>query len=524
MSKNKKVTEEKTEEKVVTKYDRKLQRRKEEKEREQREKRMTTIISFVVLIALVCLVASFPIRTYLSLHGTFVTIGGENLTQVEFDYNYNVVMKNYVDAYGEYLSYFGLDTSQDLATQQYDDTLSWKDYFQEMTADNLIRSKSLKADAQAAGFVYDSSEDYAEFEENVKKAASDAGMSLNDYVKNLYGPLATMKRIEPYVKEALMVTAYYEKITEDKLPTQEEIQNYYNENTDDYDSVDYRVVEILAELPTEPTDLADPVEDAEDGEAEDEDSVYEPSEAEITKAMEDAKALAEEAEKTIKTDGELKENVKQDSAVYLIRDWLFESGRKKGDTTILEDTTGNKYYVLAFENRYLDETPSANLRIVMTTEDGQAILDEWKAGEATEESFAALCDKYSVDTSTEGGLYENITKTGLNENLASWVYAEERKAGDVEIIAMNETYNYIVYFIGQGRPEWQIEIESTLSDETMTAYVEEISADCQVVDAHDNLPYIKKREAQEAAEAESQADEEAQEDSEEASQQESAEE
>lgn len=517
MSKNEKATEEKTEEKIVTKYDRKMQKRKEEKEREQREKRITGVVSVVVLVALVCLVASFPIRSYISLHKTFVTIGGENLTQVEFDYNYNVVMTNYMKTYGDYLSYFGLDTSQDLSTQMYDETMTWKDYFQELAVDNLIRSKSLKADAQAAGYQYDPAKDYAEFEENVKKAAADEGKSLSDYVKSLYGPYATMKRIEPYVKEALMVTSYFEKVTKDKLPSEEEIQTYYDENPDDYDSVDYRVVEILAELPTEPTDLADPVEDTESSAQEDEEAAYQPSEAEIAKAMEDARAQAENAEKTIKTAGELKENVKMASAVYLIRDWLFDESRKAGDTTILEDTVSNKYYVLAFEKRYLDSTPSVNLRVVTTTDDGQAILEEWKAGEATEESFAELCDKYSADKSTEGGLFENITKSNLNKNLADWLYAEGRKAGDVEIIPIDETYTYVVYFIGQDRPEWQLDIESTLSDETMTAYVEEISADCEVVDTYDNLPYIKKREAQEAAEAESQAQEESGEEPEEES-------
>ena len=64
MSKNEKVTEnkEQTEQKVMTKYDRKVQKRKEEKEKEKKEERISTAIGIVVLVALVCLVASFPIR------------------------------------------------------------------------------------------------------------------------------------------------------------------------------------------------------------------------------------------------------------------------------------------------------------------------------------------------------------------------------------------------------------------------------------------------------------------------------
>ena len=54
MSKNEKVTEnkEQTEQKVMTKYDRKVQKRKEEKEKEKKEERISTAIGIVVLVAL----------------------------------------------------------------------------------------------------------------------------------------------------------------------------------------------------------------------------------------------------------------------------------------------------------------------------------------------------------------------------------------------------------------------------------------------------------------------------------------
>ena len=96
MSKNEKVTEnkEQTEQKVMTKYDRKVQKRKEEKEKEKREERVSTAIGIVVLVALVCLVASFPIRTYLATHETYVVIDGEAVNKVEFDYEYNLTKKH----------------------------------------------------------------------------------------------------------------------------------------------------------------------------------------------------------------------------------------------------------------------------------------------------------------------------------------------------------------------------------------------------------------------------------------------
>ena len=300
MSKNEKVTEnkEQTEQKVMTKYDRKVQKRKEEKEKEKKEERISMAIGIVVLVALVCLVASFPIRTYLATHETYVVVNGEAVNKVEFDYQYNLTKNNYITQYGSYLTYFGLDNSKDLSTQMYSDTLSWQDYFEQMAVENLKQSKAMKAAADAEGFTYDTTDEYNTFKETIKTSAASAGISEKEYVRSIYGAYATMSRIEQYVKNDMVMNAYYEKLQEDNAPSDDEIQSYYEENKATYDSVDYRLTTIEADLPTEPTELADPVEEtastdtAADGTAAadtTQDTAYQPSDAEIAKAMEDAK-------------------------------------------------------------------------------------------------------------------------------------------------------------------------------------------------------------------------------------------
>ena len=177
MSKNEKVTEnkeqkEQTEQKVMTKYDRKVQKRKEEKEKEKKEERISTTVGIVFLVALVCLVASFPIRTYLATHETYVVINGEEVNKVEFDYAYNTSKNNYITQYGSYLSYFGLDTSKDLSTQMYSDTLTWQDYFEQNAVESLKQNKALMAEAKAAGFTYDTTDEYNTFKETIKTSAA----------------------------------------------------------------------------------------------------------------------------------------------------------------------------------------------------------------------------------------------------------------------------------------------------------------------------------------------------------------
>lgn len=519
MSKNEKVTEnkeqkEQTEQKVMTKYDRKVQKRKEEKEKEKKEERISTAVGIVFLVALVCLVASFPIRTYLATHETYVVINGEKVNKVEFDYAYNTSKNNYITQYGSYLSYFGLDTSKDLSTQMYSDTLTWQDYFEQNAVESLKQNKALMAEAKAAGFTYDTTDEYNTFKETIKTSAAAAGVSDKEYVRSIYGSYATMGRIEEYVKNDMVMNAYYQKLQEDNAPGDDEIQSYYEENKATYDSVDYRLTTIEADLPTEPTELADPVEETAadttgttDGTAATDttqDTAYQPSDAEIAKAMEDAKVLADDAEQTVAKDGEAHENEKKSSVNYMISDWLFDDARKAGDTTVITNDNSHCYYVVAFEKRYLDETPSADVRVIIPTEDktGEEILEEWKNGAATEDSFAELCKKYTQDTSAveNGGLFEQVTKTGMTEELSNWIFDSSRQAGDTVAITVSDT-TYVLYYIGQDQPEWKINIKNTLVSDTMSQHMQDITADVTVEDPKGKLNYLKVQ-AEESAAAE----------------------
>lgn len=476
---DKEIKKEQEQEKVVTRYDRKMQRREEEKKKEQQQKKIARAASVVVVIALVVFAASFPIRTYLATHEPYVTINGEDITKVEFDYNYNNVVSNYVNQNGTWLSYFGLDVTQDFATQMYSDNLSWKDYFEEMTVENMKKTKGLKAEADAAGYVYDAAKEVESFKNSIKDAAKSAETSTKAYVKQIYGQYATVARISDYMAETARVNAYFKEISEGMKASDEEIDAYYEENKADYDSVDYYMATFSAEFPSE---------DATD--------------EEIDAAMNEAYDLALAAEDNLMNEGDLHTNVKQADADYEISDWLFDESRKKGDTTVIDDADNNMYYALQFVSRYREETLTANVRVVVPGEmDGQAILDEWKSGEATENSFADLCDKYGGSNSAEGGLIEGVTKSGVSTELADWIFADDRAAGDTGIVSIEGGNTYVIYYIGQGDPEWKSEIASTLLSEAQTDYTEALAENAVVEDKKGKLNYLKVRAQEEASDA-----------------------
>ncbi len=523
MSKKESQNIEEQKEKAVTKYDLKMQKRAEEKARAKKEKQVSLITSILIVAALVCFMASFPIRSYLTVHGTYVKVAGENISRLEFDYNYNMALNNYMNQYGTYLSYMGLDLTGDLSTQMYSDSLTFKDFFEKMAVENIIQTKALKAEAKAAGFTYDATKDYEDYLNYVSQAAEAAGMTEKQFVQENFGAYATTSRLKPIVMENLESSAYYDSVSDEKMPSDEDAENYYAENKDSYDSIDYRMTVINAELPTEPTDLADKTEDttttdnttgstSTDSTTGTDTTTYEPSEAEIAYAMEQAKAEADTALKSIAKDGELKENAKRTSLASVTREWLFDESRKAGDTTVIEDETNNRYYVLAFEKRYLDETPTVDVRAVILSNDGDvsadSVLEEWKSGAATEDSFAELADKYNTasTTTSEGGLFEALSVSNVSDELKDWMTDSSRVQGDTAVIAPEgESYTYVVYFIGTNEAEWMKSIKNTLLTDIMADYLEEITANYSVEDSRNNLNYLKVEAAESAAAAASES-------------------
>ena len=104
----------------------------------------------------------------------------------------------------------------------------------------------------------------------------------------------------------------------------------------------------------------------------------------------------------------------------------------------------------------------------------EALLEEWKAGEATEDSFAQLAREHSADSNaSQGGLY-----TGINENtnfvdtFKNWCLDASRKAGDTGIVETEYGY-HIMYFVGS-RPTWESSAEEALTNDDYNAYLDEM--------------------------------------------------
>lgn len=393
------------------------------------------------------------------------------------------------------MGYMGLDITSDLYAQPYSEDMSWGDYFEEMAIDLMKETKAMVRDAKANGFTYDVEAEYKQFEENFTNAAASLNISVGNYCKSVYGDYATMSRIKPMIEESILYTAYYNEKRAGIQPTEQEITDYYNENKNNYDYVDYRMFPMKAEYdkPAEGETVSDEV---------------------INAAMLEAKIKADEFVAKVKDGGDFNEICKEyadeedttydeaDGSLIVAKsmnnisstysEWLFDASRKTGDIAYFEDNINNRYYIIYFEQRYLDESLSADVRFIFTSSvAGDTIVQEWKDGAATEDSFTELVEKYSEGDKTNGGLIENVTSGSVLSDIQTWLFEEERKAGDVTSIATSSGNTYVLYYVGDGDPQWKALVRGNMINQLMADYVEGLKNACVVKDVKGDIKYLE---------------------------------
>ena len=108
------------------------------------------------------------------------------------------------------------------------------------------------------------------------------------------------------------------------------------------------------------------------------------------------------------------------------------------------------------------------------------ILDQWLAGDATEESFANMANENSSDpgSNTNGGLYEDVYPGQMVETFNDWCFADGRQVGDYGIVKTDYGY-HVMFFSGVGseiywqktaREDYLSECSAEIQDEILERY------------------------------------------------------
>lgn len=341
-----------------------------------------------------------------------------------------IYAEKYISLYGEdYLKAIGLDTEKSLKIQKSSYGGTWYDYFKKLAVEDLSRTLTLCEMAKTEG---------------VKLTA--------DEIKNLNFDTTKTKYKKESINSLLKLQKTAEKYEEHFLNslsyTDKDYEDYYNQNRDEFDCIDYKCIEIPAG-----------------------------SQFDASKAMAEAEKNAKEFEKKIKSVGFDKaadEYIKKLGLQTTLDDmtfreygfendtqfgvWAFDSSRKAGDTIIFRGTGQYAVYYIEKSAYKLDYA----LREVQTFArglDSQGIMAEvyeaWCEKENTEENFYTL---------SKSAKKHNAIKSEMSDKLSNWIYSAERKSGDYTIIE-DESFITIVRYKGENGSYFK-----TLADKLIREY------------------------------------------------------
>ena len=379
----------KEEQKIQTKYDRKMAERKAQEKKDKRDEKIfkivSSVIGIVLVLAIVIGIGSTIVKKQVAVNGTYIQVGDRDVSRLEYDFYYNVCVGNYLSTYGSLVSYMGLDTTRDFDEQPYDENLTWKDMFDQMTVQQMAQTFALIDDAKANGFEYDDTADLEERMTSFKSAADSAGVTEAEFFKSTFGQYATKSNLTPFIKDGILSVAYYNYLDEQNAPSAEEIANYYNENPLNYDKVDYRSFLFTADIAEDASE-----EDISKAMTEIKEKADAFKEARINgsdfeqlcmdNASEEAKANYEDEE----TEYCLSEGQRHSYTPSAIADWLYDDARKANDIEVIEDTDNHRCYVVEFVNIYYD------------AEESDAEISDTLATNATTEYISGLMENYDI--------------------------------------------------------------------------------------------------------------------------------
>jgi parvulin-like peptidyl-prolyl isomerase len=375
-------------------------------------------------------------------------IGNATLTNGQLQIYYWMNVGDFLNYYGSYAAYMGLDVKKPLDQQIYDEKTgqSWQQYFLQAALDSWKREQSLTLDAQKNGFVLGA--EYQEYLDNLettlKEAAEKAKFeSIEAMLKSDMGAAADMSTYRYYMDRYYTGNLYYEEAYRKVDVTLEELEAYFKENAESLKSsygvdkesgkvygMDYVMFfpegATMENLTTETLDQA---------------------------AWDSAKAKAQALMDKWVSEGATAEDFAK----------MIEEANKKDNTSganvgkVLNALT--QYFAAEVDVRHVLITPESsgtdeNGKAISTEADweacrqkAQALLDGWRSGEATEDTFHKLAQENSKDgNASTGGLYTGVTQGYMVAEFNDWIFDESRRYGDSDLVKTQFGY-HIMYFV-----------------------------------------------------------------------------
>ena len=457
-------------------------------------------------------------------NGTAATVGDQEFSTVEVTYYYNTVANNYINQAQQYKAYgidMGYDTDKSPAEQTYNEEegTTYADYFLDQALTQLQRTAILCEEASKEGYTLSADGEKA-VQDNMTalytySVQSGAG-SEEAYLRAIYGNKMSKSLFKDLLTQAILADEYATHKSETFTYTDEQLNKYYNENKNDLDSYEYRYCYVNADFPEQETDADGNTVDltdeqkqtAMDGAKTKADSMLAAVQA-GTAFNTAAQDVLDETSAESYSDPEY--NHKNDLGSALTstyQSWLTDSSRKAGDITSIEvaDTgycvvqflgrkkDDNSYQTLTYRNIEVlaETTPSEDENGTDLPTDEQLaaakakaddLLDQWKNGDATADSFGELAKTNSADEATKdnGGLNEDANRSSLDANLTDWLFAEGRQPGDAAVVEASDSSGNVIgyqilYVESLGEIQWKYQATTALRSDDYDKWYTEVEA------------------------------------------------
>ena len=287
------------------------------------------------------------------------TIGEHQLTNSQLQVYYWMEVQNFLNTYGAYAAYFGMDYTQPLDTQLEEEGMTWQQYFLDTALNNWHQVQSMSLMAEEAGIPMDEdSKTYLEgLDAYLEQTAAANGVSVKELMVGNFGPGADAEDYRYFQELYLTGVPYYQKAVEAMTPTQEDLEAYFASHEEEYaasgitkDSKLVDVRHILVQVKGGTTDDSGAVTYS--------DEEWETCRADA-QAILDAWLAGEKTEEsfaalaTEKTEdpgsqatGGLYQQVVAGQMVQPFNDWCFDEARTYGDYGLVQTSYG--YHVMFF--------------------------------------------------------------------------------------------------------------------------------------------------------------------------------
>ena len=468
--------------------------RREEETKKKKAKR-TLIITVCAILLAGLLLAGWALLSssdYFCEHSAAVRVKNHSVSPVMFDYFYRDAYSTFCQQNLDVISLY-LDTTKPLDEQWYDQqqNVTWADYFMNLAESSIQRTYCLYDEAMAEGYAATAEDDKA-VESAVSKLeaqAKDKDSDLASYLVSYYGRGCTEKTFREYSRIARIAAQVQTQYEQGLSYSSDELSTYYSSHRSAFDAVNYRIYPVAVKNDAGTVDM-----DASEKLAE---SIAEESRGDEAKYLSLIEADAGPDSAYATGDYSRRDNYTYTYVPENLADWLFDTGRREGDTTAVQNGE-NGWFAVYYLSLNTHDYTTADLRVVEVADyykdadkaykAAQKLLETFESGDRTESSFAALADENGAE---DGGFMQNTALGELDDAAEAWAFDAARQPGDaVAVKGENSASSYLVYYVGPGMNCRDWFVEKALREAAVEDWVDGLLGGSTLKEAKFGMQYV----------------------------------